>query len=168
MQIACRLRWRSSLARVAVLCVSSFTLVACHRSKQYESTVEVTRVQSVRKDENGVPITLDFEMTYVDCPGTQTEVVRGDAAFAACVTKYKVGDKVKVAISHDWAPEGLYKWTIRKIGDCERIPDANDEASYALVRECDDWVVNGSKVGFQCKYLPDKQLVDKCPWFRRR
>lgn len=144
------------------------SVTACHRSKHYEANVEVTRMGVVRKDDDGKTLTLDLEMTYVECPGSQVEVLRGDAAFAACASKYKVGDKLKVSIDHDWAPEGHYKWIVRKIGDCDRVQDPNDEASYAMVRECDDWLVNGTRVGFQCKYIPEQQLVDKCPWFRRR
>lgn len=144
------------------------SVTACHRSKHYEANVEVTRMGVVRKDDDGKTLTLDLEMSYVECPGSQVEVLRGDAAFAACASKYKVGDKLKVSIDHDWAPEGHYKWTVRKIGDCDRVQDPNDEASYAMVRECDDWLVNGTRVGFQCKYIPEQQLVDKCPWFRRR
>jgi hypothetical protein len=141
---------------------------ACHRRSHHETNVEVTRVAPVRKDETGKPITLDFEVSYVECPGTQIEVIRGDAAFAACVGKFKVGEKVRIGIDHEWAEEGHYKWTIRSVGDCTRVPDPNDEASYAMVRECDDWNINGTRVGFQCKYLPEKKLIDKCPWFRRR
>jgi hypothetical protein len=37
-----------------------------------------------------------------------------------------------------------------------------------MVRECDDSVVNGTRVGFECKHVPDPKLVEKCPWFRRR
>jgi hypothetical protein len=143
-------------------------VTACHRTKHYETTVEVTRVSTVRKDDAGKALTLDFEVSYKECPGTQMEVVRGGAEFAACVSKYKVGDKVKVGIDHEWAAEGHYKWTIRTVGDCTRVPDPSDEASYAMVRECDDWQVNGQRVGFQCKYIPEQNLVDKCPWFKRR
>jgi len=144
------------------------TVAACHRPKRYDTNVEVTRISVVRKDQTGKPLTLDFEVSYSECPGTQIEVIRGDAEFAACASKYKVGDKVGVAIDHEWADEGHYKWTIRKIGDCARATDPDDEASYAMVRECDDWSVNGTRVGFQCKYIPEKKLIDKCPWFRRR
>jgi hypothetical protein len=143
-------------------------LAACHPSKQYETDVEITRIAAVRKDDASKVLTLDFEVSYVDCPGTQLEVFRGDAAFAACVTKYKVGEKVHLSIDHTWTPEGLYKSTVTSVGDCRRIPDPADEASYAMVRECDDWLVNGQKVGFQCRYIPEQKLVDQCPWFRRR
>ena len=150
--------------------LSSLVLVvpACHRPKHYDANVEVTRVAAVREDETGKPLTLDVEVSYVDCPGTQMEVIRGGPEFAACAGKYKVGDKLQVGIDHEWDEEGHYKWTVRKVGDCTRVPDPNDEASYALVRECDDWSINGTRVGFQCKYIPEKKLVDKCPWFKRR
>jgi hypothetical protein len=152
----------------SLLVLVSLGTFGCHRSKSYEANVEVTRVSPIRKDEAGKVLTQDFEFSYFECPGTQIEVVRGDAKFAECTAKYKAGDKVKVAIDHKWADEGVYKWNVTKIGDCARIQDPNDEASYALVRECDDWAVNGTRVGFECKYTPEKKLVDKCPWFRRR
>lgn len=159
---------RVLLVRVAAGAMVLGLVAACHRSKSYEATVEVTRIAAVRKDEAGAPLTLDLEISYSECPGTQMEVVRGGPEFAACVGKFKVGDKLKVAIDHQWAAEGHYKWVVRRIGDCTRVPDPNDEASYAMVRECDDWTVNGTRVGFQCKYVPEQKLVDKCPWFRRR
>lgn len=142
-------------------------LVACHRPKHYDATVEVSRIATVRKDDAGKPATIDFEYSFLECPGTQIEVIRGDAAFAACVSKYKVGDKVPLGIDHEWDDEGHWTWVVRRVGDCPRVPDANDEASFALVRECEDWTVNGTRVGFQCRYVPEKKLVDKCPWFRR-
>ena len=142
---------------------------ACHRRKQhYETTVEVTRVSAVRSDDANKPLTLDVEVRYSECPGVELEVVRGGADFAACASKYKVGDKVRIAIDHESSEEGTYKWTIRKVGDCARTPDPHDEAPYALVRECDDRSENGSRGAFQCKQIPDKALVDKCPWFKRR
>lgn len=157
---------RSSV--VALLLLSALVASACHRTTHHESNVEVTRVHSTRTDETGKPLTVDFEFNYVECPGTQTEVIRGDAKFAECTSKYKAGDKVKVAIEHKWGSEGVYKWTVTKVGDCERIPDPDDEASFAMVRECSDWEVNGTRVGFECKYQPEKKLIEKCPWFRRR
>jgi hypothetical protein len=152
-------------AAVALACVLA---CGCHRPKHYDANVEVTRIAPVRKDEMGRALTLDLEVSYFECPGTQIEVLRGDAAFAACVGKYKVGEKLPVGIDHEWSSEGYYRWSVRRIGDCPRVPDPNDEASYAMVRECDDWLVNGQRVGFQCRYIPEQKLVDKCPWFRRR
>lgn len=140
----------------------------CHQTKSYEAEVEVTRSSVVRRDEAGRPTTIDVEVSYIQCPGTQIEVVRGGPEFAACVAKYPVGAKVKVSIEHAWRREGYYKSTVRKMGECERVPDPDDEGSFAMIRECEDWKVNGANVGFQCRYVPEKKLVDQCPWFRRR
>lgn len=143
-------------------------LAACHRTKHYRSRVEITRSSVSRRDAQGKPETLDLEFTYFDCPGTQIEVVRGDARFAECASKMKLGDKVPVEIDHAWAPEGHFTWTVTKVGECSREPDPNDEGSFGLVRECTDWTINGAVVGFECKYAPEKHLVAQCPWFRRR
>jgi hypothetical protein len=153
-----------SLAAVAALLVS-----ACRRTTHHETQVDVTRVAAVRKDHaTGNPLVLDVEFSFTDCPGQQIEVVRGGAEFAACASNHKLADKLSLAIEHKRAPEGVYTWIVRRVGDCTREPDPNDEASYALVRECEDWEVNGARVGFQCRYIPEKKLVEKCPWFRRR
>jgi len=152
---------------VVVLMSAAVLVAACHRSKHYDATVEVTRSTPVRKDDTGKTLTLDLEYSFFECPGTQNEVIRGDVAFAACVGKYKVGEKIPVKIDHEWADEGHYTWVVRRIGDCPREPDPNDEASFGLVRECEDWTVNGTRVGFQCTYAPEKKLLEKCPWFGR-
>jgi hypothetical protein len=141
---------------------------SCHRSRTYEAHATVTRVAPVRKDETGKTLTLDFEISYDDCPGMQVEVMRGDAAFAACASKYAVGTKVPLSIEHAWTSEDRYGWTVRRVGDCPRVADPSDEASYALVRDCRDWTVNETRVGFQCDYEPRAELLKKCPWFRRR
>ena len=140
---------------------------ACHKSKQYETTVEVTRVAAVRKDESGAATTTDVEFSYTECPGTQTEVIRGGKDFSACASKFKVGDKVKVKLEHRWDPEGHYDFDVFEIHGCPRPPDPNDEASFKMVRECEDWKVNETRVGFQCSYQSKKALNKACPWFAR-
>jgi len=139
----------------------------CHRSKAYNASVEVTRVSVVRRDDGGKPLTTDFEFSYAECPGTQIETVRGDAAFSACVARYSVGQKIPVSLEHHWTDEGHYVWTVHKLGDCDRTLDPADEASFTVLRECEDWRVNGAKVGFQCDLQAEKKLVQQCPWFRR-
>lgn len=153
---------------IALAFVAVTLIAACHKSKSYTANVEITRIQAVRKDASGVPLTLDFEFSYAECPGTQIEVIRGNRDFAACVARYKVGDKVTLGIDHLWSDEGHYKWNVTKVGDCARLIDPDDEASFAMVRECADWKVNDQRVGFQCKYVPEQALLDKCPWFQRR
>lgn len=154
-------------ALVLAFAIASLLPVAgCHRTKHYEATVEVTRMTAVRKDEMGAPLTMDVEISYVECPGTQIEVMRGGKEFAACIQqKAKVGDKVNVKIDHRWDPEGHYAFSVTEVQGCPRPPDPNDEASYKLVRECSDWTVNGTRVGFQCNYQNKKELNKKCPWF---
>lgn len=139
----------------------------CHRPQKYEATVEITRVAALRKDEQGKPLTTDVELSYIECPGTQIEVMRGDKDFSACVAeKVKVGDKVKVKIDHHYA-SGTYDYDVTEVAGCVRTPDPNDEASYKLVRDCADWTVNGARVGFKCAYSDKKELNKKCPWFYR-
>lgn len=161
--------WTLKNTLVLGLVAASLPLAGCHKSKTYEATVEVTRVASTRKDENGVPVSMDVELSYVECPGTQIEVIRGGKDFAACVQqKVKVGDKVKVKLEHHWDPEGFYDFDVFEVQGCPRPPDPNDEASYKMVRECSDWNVNGARVGFQCNYQDKKELNKKCPWFKKR
>jgi hypothetical protein len=161
-----RMRHGAIAFGLVTIALSTVTL-SCHRSKSYESEVEVTRISVVRKDEAGKPATTDFEFSYTACPGTQIETVRGDAKFAQCVARYSVGQKIKLKLEHHWSDEGHYVWTVHKVGDCDRTVDPADEASFAMLRECEDWEVNGARVGFQCSLKAERKLVDKCPWFRR-
>lgn len=154
-------------ALVSFLVLASLPLLGCHKTKTYESNVEVTRTAPVRKDDQGVALTTDFEFRYVECPGTQIEVIRGGKEFSSCVAKFKVGDKVKIKIEHHWNVEGHYVADVYEVQGCPRPPDPNDEASYKMVRDCNDWNVNGTRVGFQCKYSDKKELSKKCPWFRK-
>jgi len=152
---------------VVALVAAALLLGGCHRPKKYESTVEITRLSVVRQDETGAPTTTDVEFSYVECPGTQTEVVRGGKDFATCVgQKLKVGSRAKVKVLHRWDPEGFYNYDVFEVEGCPRPPDPNDEASYKIVRECADWTVNGSKVGFQCNYQNKKDVNKACPWFK--
>jgi hypothetical protein len=142
--------------------------MGCHqRPKTYEPEVWVTRVSVVRKDESGKPITIDVELDYPPCPGEQKEVVRGNADFAACVSKFKVGDRTKAKVVHSWDPGGYYRWDVVDVGGCAREPEPFDEASFAMIRECEDWIVNGATVGFKCNIAPEKKLLKACPWFAR-
>lgn len=154
---------------VAALVIGSLPLVACHKSKTYDPNVEVTRISAVRKDETGKVLSVDVEFSYVECPGTQIEVIRGGADFAACIQqKVKVGDKVKARLEHHWDPEGHYDYDVFEVNGCPRPPDPNDEASFKMIRDCADWNVNGTRVGFQCSYVDKKALNKKCPWFVKR
>lgn len=142
-------------------------LGACHRAKAYDTRVEIARVTTAISDQNGRALTTDVELSYPDCPGNQVEVIRGGEAFSSCVSKLATGTKVPARVEHRWDPDGHYRWDVLQIADCKRPPDPNDDESFATVRECEDWKVNGVTVGFQCRLSPKKELLDKCPWFAR-
>ncbi len=140
----------------------------CRRSTRHESLVEVVRVEPVRTSVMG-PRPVDYEMRFVECPGAPSELLRGDATFESCVRKYRSGQRLPVVIDHEWTAGGHYRWTVKRVGDCSTpkvsAPVAKDEL--VMVRECEDTVANGSRVGFRCRYVPEPSLVERCPWFRR-
>lgn len=159
---------RTKASVLAASALAALLAVGCHRSKKYEATVEITRLDVVRTDEHGVPLTIDVEVSFVGCPGTQIEVLRGGKELSECLRgKAKVGDKVKVALEHRWGAEGHWTYEIFEVEGCPRPPDPNDEASYKVVRECSDWDVHGTSVGFQCNYADKKDLNKACPWFQK-
>lgn len=160
-------RLASSLLPLAAA-LASVASTSCHRAKTYESTVEVTRISVARTDQNGRATLTDVELSYVDCPGTQLENVRGGEEFSSCISKLAVGTRVPVKVEHRWSSEGFYTWDVHQVADCKRPPDPNDEASFATVRECEEWKANGVVVGFECQISPKKALLQKCPWFARR
>src|SRR5688572_4563169 len=49
---------KKKLIGVALLFAS---FASCHKAHQYEATVELTRITTIRKDEQGVPLTADLE-----------------------------------------------------------------------------------------------------------
>ena len=95
-------------------------------------------------------------------------MIRGGKEFSECMKKYKVGDKVKAKLTHAWDAEGRWDYDVHELGGCKRPPDPNDEASYKMIRDCSDWNVNGTRVGFTCKYSEKTELNKKCPWFKTR
>lgn len=157
--------------RTAVLSIVALALglssAGCKKKKDYETKVTLTRLGIVRKDEAGNPLTMDVEYQFSECPGTQIEIIRGGPEFSRCMTKYKLGDRVDIQIKRFKDPEGFWDWDILKVGDCGRVPDPNDQASYKMVRECSDWKVNEVSVGFDCDYSEQKALKKACPWFAR-
>jgi hypothetical protein len=135
----------------------------------YTSEVAITRLDVVRKDNaTGKTLTLDVEVSYEQCPGSQYEVARGGVEFGACMAKYKVGDRVTAKVRWFKGDYGYYESKIHQLGDCERVPDPHDEASFTVVRDCEDWTVSGTKSGFRCFYLDKHKLNEACPWFKKR
>ena len=145
----------------------SMGVLGCKRATWYESKVELTRIDAVRTDDKGTTLTLDVEFSWFECPGTQLEVIRGGKEFAACLSKHKVGDKVPVRVEKHWDEAGFWDWDVHEMGGCARPPDPDDEASFDTIRECNPWVINGAPIGFQCNIIPEKKLLQACPWFGR-
>jgi hypothetical protein len=134
----------------------------------YESEVELVRYDVVRRDAEGTPVTADVEISYASCPGYQHEVMRGPTAFATCMEKHKIGEKLSAKIKWYLGDKGYYEWEVHQLGDCKRPPDPEDEASFSIIRDCEDWKVHDASVGFRCRYLGKEKLNATCPWFRRR
>lgn len=151
----------------ALLLLVSF-VAACSKPKHFTSTVEVVQTQVFGTDP-GAPSVMDLELVFVDCPGKQRNIIRGDKTFAGCAKKYKKGEKVPVEILMSYRSErGEYRSEIVKVGDCERIVDPKDDASYEVVQKCSDVVINGAVTGVHCDKTRGDELVSKCPWFRRK
>jgi hypothetical protein len=159
-------RSRTALTVAAFCCL----LVTGCRAKPtwYESRVELVRYDVVRRDAEKKPVTADVEISYAACPGYQHEVMRGPAEFATCMQKYKIGESLPAKILWHFGAHGYYEWEVHELGDCKRPPDPEDEASFSIIRDCEDWKVHGASVGFRCKYLGKETLNAACPWFRRR
>ena len=158
-----------SIPSLALVAVAGCSVGAgCHRTKHYEAHVEISRVSVVERDDQGRATSTDVELSYTLCPGDQIEVVRGGPDFSQCVARLKVGDRVPVKVIHEWDPEGFYDHDVYEIDGCKRPPDRRDEDSFKTIRQCADWDVNGTSVGFNCKYADKDALVKQCPWFKRR
>lgn len=147
--------------------LAAASLGACSKPTRYTSTVEVVQTQTFGN--SSAPAVMDLEVVFVDCPGTQRKLIRGDKVFAACARKLAKGDKVPVEIAMTYRSDrGEYRNDIVKIGGCERTIDPQDEASYESVQQCTDVVVNGIVSGVRCDRTRGDDLIAKCPWFRRK
>jgi len=112
---------------------------------------------------------VNFEMRYADCPGDNRRVLRGDKALVACTKDFKEGEKVKAEISMKYnSDRGFYQTEIVKLGDCAVKEDKKDEANYEMSSVCTDVKSTGAVVGVHCDRSRPKELVDKCPFMKRR
>lgn len=158
----------SGLVAFLVPAAGALTLLAgCDGRKRFTAEVELVRYAVVKRDDAGAPLTADVEIRYATCPGEQHEVARGGSAFAACMAAKKPGERLSAKV--DWYKHrnGHYDWDLVQLGDCVRDAEPNDDGSFETVQECDPVVSHGAVTGFRCSRLPDKQLVARCPWFRR-
>lgn len=137
------------------------------KAKIYDAKVKLNRVAPIRFSADGKPRDTDVEFDWFQCPGSQVEIIRGDAAFAECMKKYKPGDEVAVKVDYHWDKSGHYDWDVTEMGGCKRPPADDDLSSFDTVQECQPIVVNGVEEGFKCRRIPKKELLAKCPWFAR-
>ncbi|HEU4533172.1 MAG TPA: hypothetical protein VFS00_03605, partial [Polyangiaceae bacterium] len=96
------------LAPLALLAPIAASLAGGCAPKEriYESVVQLARYEVAERDEKGTPLLVDAELEWDPCPGDQFETVRGGPEFAACMTKYKVGDMLPVVVRHAWSTRG--------------------------------------------------------------
>lgn len=156
------------LHRSLALAASALLVAACsEQPKRYASEVQIGRIDVVHRDAKQKPVTMDVEVEWTQCPGEQREVVRGDAAFAECMQKHPLGAKLPVVVDWQREPNGRYDWDILEIGGCKRVPEGHDDSSFEMVQECETLKEHEEPVGFRCNRVPHKELLAKCPWFRR-
>lgn len=144
---------------------------ACNKEQleTYTTRADLERIQVIRTAPDGkTPILIDVEFSYEDCPGEQRKMIRGGKDFAACVQKYKRGEKVPIVEIWGYEAEGRKESKVTQVGDCPRPPDPEDEASFEVVQVCEGIKVHGVRVGFRCDYTPGPELLDVCPWFRNK
>ena len=138
-----------------------------NKSQDYQTHVTLKGSEVVSWDDAGVPRIVEVTVEYPDCPGDQLETLQGNAEFTTCALKYKVGETLPASI--EWGPTdyGHYDSEITKLGECPRKRDPRDARSYEVVQVCSDVIINGVLAGFHCDRKPTKELLEKCPWFRR-
>jgi hypothetical protein len=152
---------------VALVPLVALSTACAPAAETHQTQVELRRTAIVQRDAKGAPLAIVVELEYAECPGDQEESFQEDAAFAQCIGKYKMGEKLPATISWEPVGYGHFDSEVDKIGDCSRSRDSGEARSYEVVEQCADVVVNGIKVGFHCDRKPTKALLDKCPWFRR-
>jgi hypothetical protein len=155
---------------VRALALASFValIAGCTPKAQvFQSEVQLGRVEIVHRDAKGKTVTLDVEVEWTQCPGEQREVIRGDATFADCMAKHSAGAKLPVVVDWQREPSGRWDWDILQIGECKRTPEGHDDSSFDMVQECETLKEHDEVVGFRCDRVPHKELLTKCPWFKR-
>jgi hypothetical protein len=160
---------RPGLAALALAFSLPVALSACSKPKTYTTQVVVEQVQTFGSASGGMPSLMDLDIKFVDCPGNQHRIMRGDKAFSACGGKIKKGDKLTAEILFTYAAErDQYRSEVVKLGDCPVKLDPKDEANYEMVQTCTDLTASGATVGVHCDRTRNKALVEKCPWYKRK
>ncbi|MFO0678520.1 MAG: hypothetical protein U0169_18425 [Polyangiaceae bacterium] len=160
-------RTRQGTALVALGLLASSGLGCKAKENTYESAVQIMRKEVVETEGESTVTQIDFEVEWDACPGDQFQVIRGGKDFAACTTKYEVGDYVPVLVRHWWDERGFYRWDIERLGECTRNIEPESVGSYEKGQECRDVANHGLVAGFECSRKPFRLLVQRCPWMAR-
>lgn len=139
--------------------------LACEKPKTYQTTMEVLQIQRFGQGKGP----MDLELKYADCPGDARRLVRLDKETAQCGKDFKSGDKLATEIVSTWnAERGSYRNNIVRLGACAVSLDPKEDANYETVQNCTDLKITGSIVGVHCDRTRSAELVDKCPFLRRK
>jgi hypothetical protein len=148
---------------------SSLAVGACEKPTRYTTTVQVLDVHRHGQDPKAAPGMTDLELKFIDCPGDARKIVRSDKAFGPCGAKFQKGDKIPAEVVLTYSSErSQYRNEIVRLGDCPLKLDPKEDANYEMIQDCRDLVASGAVVGVHCDRTRNKELVAKCPWFRRR
>jgi hypothetical protein len=135
--------------------------------KTYESRVSITHLAVVQRGPGGEALSTDVGFVWADCPGQQSQMLRSGAEFSGCARKLKVGETVPVKVLWEWDEHGHYDWHVIEVGGCSAPPVDDDDSSFESVRECVPILQHDHEVGFHCNRVPEGELLQKCPWFKR-
>ena len=140
------------------------------RSKEatFDSRVRIDRVEIVGRDEQRNPVSVDVSLSWVECPGTQRQSIRSGRALAQCLPKLGKGEVVPVRVIWEKEDHGGYDWHVVEIAGCAIPPVDDDDSSFESIQDCHPSIQHGAVLGFHCDRLPEGELLEKCPWFRRQ
>jgi hypothetical protein len=161
---------RSIMLRRALIVVPALFASGCEKPATYTTKVEIVQIQKLGgRDPSTGPGMMDLELKFLECPGDARKVIRGDKNFSPCGAKFKKGDQVPVELVLNYSYErNQYRNDLLKVGDCPIKLDPKEDANYEVIQDCKDLVSSGAVVGVHCDRTRNKDLLAKCPWFRRR
>lgn len=155
--------------RAAASVVLVVLLAGCESPKRYTTTMEVVQIEPLADPTGSGIATVALELRYAECPGDSRRILRADRSYATCASGVKAGDKLEAEMVATWQSErGSYRTDFVRLGTCALKQDPKDEANYEIVQTCSDIVATGAVIGVRCDRTRSKELVQKCPWLRRK
>jgi hypothetical protein len=154
-----RMSWR--------LLVGALLIAGCSRSETFTTNVELVDIEYFG-DAPDKAKQVNFELRYSDCPGDNRRILRGDKDLAACTKDLREGARVPLEIVSKPSEKGGYRPEVTKLAGCPVKWDPKEEANYEMISVCTDIKTTGAVVGVRCDRSRPKELVDKCPFLRRK